>query len=140
MPKAEYSDHSDLFREDPRILPAPTVAKHMGGIAVFLRGLKYTRSYTTLGRFLEDPSSLLVRPHQSINPTYKGFRTRLSHTWCHDIHRNSRCLSRRSGCHKAVTRKHSDLFREDLRVLPAHTIAKHMGGIAVFLRILKYTR
>ena len=27
--------------------------------------LKYTRWYTTLGRFFEEPSSLLVRPHHN---------------------------------------------------------------------------
>ena len=30
----------------------------------YLRILKCTRGYTTLGRFLEEPSSLLVRPHR----------------------------------------------------------------------------
>ena len=30
----------------------------------YLRILKYTRWYATLGGFLEEPSALLVRPHQ----------------------------------------------------------------------------
>jgi len=47
----------------------------------YLHILKYTRRYTTLGRFLKEPSSLLVRPHQK--PRVERYKSpcRVSRSW-----------------------------------------------------------
>ena len=51
------SSHFSRFRTRPPSPPSWT----------YRRVLKYTRWYTTLGRFLEEPSSLLLKPHHTGN-------------------------------------------------------------------------